>query len=93
MPVDWIDLVVIPPRASIGRHVHGNNVEWYVVLAGTGRMWFAGKWCQVLPGDIFVNPRYGEHGLTNDSSTPIHLLVFQMSDAATRLDDTHGGRT
>lgn len=77
--VDFIDLVVVPPGASIGRHRHGDNVEWYVVLAGSGAMWFDGQIRMVGAGDILVNPPYGEHGLENRSAQPLHLLVFQLS--------------
>lgn len=79
--VDFIDLVVIPPGASIGRHRHGDNVEWYVILSGNGSMWFDHALRQVGPGDILVNPPYGEHGLENRSSQPIELLVFETSSA------------
>ena len=79
--VEFIDLVVIPPGASIGRHRHGDNVEWYVILSGSGSMWFAQQERRVEPGDILVNPPFGEHGLRNDSAAAIGLLVFQVSAA------------
>ncbi|MFZ5542507.1 MAG: cupin domain-containing protein [Pseudomonadota bacterium] len=78
--VDFIDLVVMPPGATIGRHRHGDNEEWYVILAGSGRMWFGGEWRAVRAGDILVNPPHGEHELRNGSAADIQLLVFQTSD-------------
>lgn len=77
--VDFIDLVVVPPGATIGRHRHGDNTEWYVILSGCGSMWFDHAEREVGPGDILVNPPYGEHGLTNQSAGEIQLLVFQLS--------------
>lgn len=77
--VDFIDLVVVPPGSSIGTHRHGHNQEWYVILAGHGRMWFDGAWRPVQAGDTLVNPPGGEHGLHNDSDEPLQLLVFQLS--------------
>lgn len=80
--VDFIDLVVVPPGASIGRHAHGDNTEWYVILDGEGSMWFGGQERAVGRGDVLVNPPYGEHGLVNGSAAPLTLLVFQVSSGA-----------
>ena len=38
--VDFIDFVEVPDQASIGRHRHGDNREWYVILKGQGQMLF-----------------------------------------------------
>lgn len=80
--VDFIDLVVVPAGASIGRHRHANNTEWYVILQGSGEMWFGGQQRAVAAGDILVNPPFGEHGLENRSGADIRLLVFQLSHDA-----------
>lgn len=80
--VDFIDLVVVPAGATIGRHRHGNNTEWYVILQGSGGMWFGGQQRAVAAGDILVNPPFGEHGLENRSGADIRLLVFQLSHDA-----------
>ena len=77
--VDFIDLIVIPPGSTIGRHRHANNTEWYVILSGQGRMWFDGVWRAVHTGDILVNSPYDEHELCNQSNDDIQLLVFQTS--------------
>lgn len=77
--VDHIDLVVVPSGASIGRHRHGDNTEWYVILQGSGSMWFGGAERSVAAGDVLVNPPFAEHGLSNHSGADIRLLVFQLS--------------
>lgn len=77
--VDHIDFVIIPPGATIGRHRHGDNTEWYVIMAGEGEMLIQGKTVQVKPWDTLVNPPYGEHSLVNNSDQDIHLVVFQQS--------------
>jgi mannose-6-phosphate isomerase-like protein (cupin superfamily) len=81
--VDHIDFVMVPPGASIGRHRHGDNTEWYVILSGEGTMWFGGQLRAVKPGDMLVNPPFGEHGLVNESGADVHLMVFQVSRSAT----------
>ncbi|MFI1682908.1 cupin domain-containing protein [Streptomyces sp. NPDC020607] len=76
---DFIDLAVLPPGTSIGRHRHGADRETYVVLAGSGLMFRDGAEFRVGTGDVVVNRPYGEHGLYNDSedATDLHLLVFE----------------
>ncbi|MFI7316558.1 cupin domain-containing protein [Streptomyces venezuelae] len=76
---DFIDLAVLPPGTSIGRHRHGADRETYIVLAGSGLMFRDGEEFRVGVGDIVVNRPYGEHGLLNDSAdaTDLHLLVFE----------------
>lgn len=77
--VNFLDLVVIPPGASIGRHIHGNNIETYLILRGNGVMRLKNKDFPVASGDILVNPPYGEHGLSNGSEDELLLLVFEVS--------------
>jgi mannose-6-phosphate isomerase-like protein (cupin superfamily) len=77
--VDFIDFVRIPPGTSIGRHLHGNNHEWYVIISGEGEMWFKGSTVHVHPWDVLINPPYHEHGLVNNSEQEIILVVFETS--------------
>ncbi|GAB2580142.1 hypothetical protein GCM10027168_11230 [Streptomyces capparidis] len=77
--VDFIDLAVVPPGSEIGRHRHGDDEEWYVLLRGTATMFLDGDAFTVSAGDIVVNRPFGEHGLRNDSSEDVHLFVFQAS--------------
>ncbi|MET8689313.1 cupin domain-containing protein [Streptomyces sp. NPDC004732] len=75
---EFIDLAVLPPGTSIGRHRHGADRETYIVLAGSGLMFLDGEEFRVATGDVVVNRPHGEHGLLNDSdATDLHLLVFE----------------
>ncbi len=76
--VEFIDRVVVPPHSTIGYHRHGNNEEMYIVLDGQGTMTMGSKSVTVEKGDMILNPAYGEHGLVNDSDSPIDLLVIQV---------------
>jgi mannose-6-phosphate isomerase-like protein (cupin superfamily) len=80
--VDFIDFVRIPPGTSIGRHFHGDNHEWYVIISGEGEMFFKGETLQVHPWDVLINPPHHEHGLTNNSTGEIVLVVFETTSAA-----------
>jgi len=79
--VDFIDFVRIPAGSSIGRHRHGNNTEWYVIMNGEGQMWFKGEAIEVKAWDALINPPHHEHGLVNQSGQDIVLVVFQTSDS------------
>lgn len=79
---EFIDLAVLPPGTSIGRHRHGADHETYVVLAGNGLMHRDGEEFRVGSGDVVVNRPYGEHGLLNDGDTDLHLLVFEEESRA-----------
>ena len=77
--VAHIDLVVVPPGSSIGRHRHGADRETYVVLRGTARMHRDGEELTVTAGDVVTNPPFAEHGLVNDSDHEVHLLVYEVA--------------
>lgn len=79
--VAFIDLVVLPPGSSIGLHQHGDDHETYVVLRGSGVMTANDAQSRVGPGDLIRNPRYGRHGLHNDGTEDLHLLVFEVAPA------------
>ncbi|MEV0123181.1 cupin domain-containing protein [Streptomyces sp. NPDC050703] len=85
---EFIDLAVLPPGTSIGRHRHGADHETYVVLSGEGLMHQDGEEFRVGPGDVVANRPHGEHGLLNDRDTDLHLLVFEEELRAHR--DHHG---
>ncbi|MCX5388969.1 cupin domain-containing protein [Streptomyces sp. NBC_00094] len=74
---EFIDLAVLPPGTSIGRHRHGHDHETYVVLGGSGVMYRDGEEFRVGAGDVVVNAPFGEHGLRNDSDADLTLLVFE----------------
>jgi mannose-6-phosphate isomerase-like protein (cupin superfamily) len=84
--VDFIDFVIVPPGATIGRHRHGDNHEWYVILGGECEMQFAGERVIVKPWDTLVNPPHGEHALYNNGTQEVTLIVFQLSKGG---DDEH----
>ncbi|MGC0333779.1 mannose-6-phosphate isomerase-like protein (cupin superfamily) [Streptomyces sp. SAI-170] len=74
---EFVDLAVLPPGTSIGRHRHGRDRETYVVLRGNGLMHRDGAEFRVGTGDVVVNRPHGEHGLLNDSADELWLLVFE----------------
>ncbi|MFI8952351.1 cupin domain-containing protein [Streptomyces sp. NPDC053750] len=74
---EFVDVAVLPPGTSIGRHRHGADQETYIVLDGAGVMFRDGQEFRVAAGDVIVNRPFGEHGLVNDGSEDLRLLVFE----------------
>ena len=75
----FIDRQIIPPNSTVGYHKHGNNEELYIILNGNGTMTVDGESFHVKKGDIIKNRPYGEHGLINDSTDDIELLIIEIS--------------
>jgi 3-dehydroquinate synthetase/quercetin dioxygenase-like cupin family protein len=76
--VAFIDLVTVPAGSSIGLHRHGDDEETYVILEGGGVMTLDGHEFRVQARDVIVNRPFGEHGLRNDSSEVLQLLVYEI---------------
>ena len=75
----FIDLAVLPPGASIGRHRHEiDEEEFYLVLDGTGMMWRDGVEFEVTVGDLVRNAPGGAHGLVNSGAADLRVFVFEV---------------
>lgn len=70
----------IEPGCSIGYHQHGDNEEVYVILEGEGTMTVNGESRPARPGDVFLNKPHWSHGLVNDSTNVLKILVFEVAN-------------
>ena len=76
---NFIDLAIVPPGATIGRHRHAaTEEEFYLVLAGRAQMVRNGEAITVGPGDLVRNPPSGEHELRALGPDPVRLFVFEV---------------
>ena len=76
---NFIDYVVLPSGASIGRHRHADDEEeFYLVLEGQGEMWRDGTISAVRRGDLIRNRPGAAHGLVNTGEAPLGLFVFEL---------------
>ncbi len=76
---DFALRVVMPPNSSMGVHEHSHEEEMYIILSGEGVMTIEGKEKVVRKGDMVLNKPYGSHGLLNNGSENIELLIIQAS--------------
>ena len=60
-------------------HQHGENEEMYIVLEGNALMKIEDEEVTVSKGDMILNPGGGRHGLVNNSTENIDLLVIQIN--------------
>ena len=76
---NFIDLAVVPPGATIGRHRHAvDEEEFYLVLAGRALLYRDGQELTLGPGDLVRNPPGSEHGLRVIGDEPVRLFVFEV---------------
>jgi mannose-6-phosphate isomerase-like protein (cupin superfamily) len=76
---NFIDLAELPPGTSIGPHSHDRSEEeFYLILAGSGRMTRNGDVFEVQAGDLIRNPPGGTHSLRNTGTEPLRIFVFEL---------------
>ena len=63
---------------QIGEHRHGKNEEIYFILEGQAKMTINGQDHEVKPGDFILNRAGWEHGLRNESSGNVKILVIEV---------------
>jgi len=69
--------VTLPPNASIGRHNHENETEYYIILSGSGIVDDNGKEVTVKTGDIVITGGGAFHSIANNGSVPLifHAII------------------
>jgi len=70
-----LDLYCMAPGQSQKPHSHGDQDKIYYVLEGVGRFSLAGKDMRLASGEALVAPAGVEHGVTNDGTDPLLVLV------------------
>ena len=70
---------ILSPGSSIGYHQHNTREEVYYVISGKGRMTVNGHTFDVRDGDAAPCNLHGSHGIYNNSSEDMELLVFSAA--------------
>jgi len=76
---NFIDFTTMPPGTTIGLHRHSDDEEeFYLILAGRGKMHQDGDEFEVGPGDLIRNPPGGTHALANIGNEVLQMFVFEV---------------
>jgi len=70
-----LDLYCVAPGQSQKAHRHEEQDKIYYVLEGTGRFGLGGREERLAAGEALVAPAGVDHGLTNDGTEPLLVLV------------------
>jgi quercetin dioxygenase-like cupin family protein len=71
-----LDLYCVAPGQSQRPHRHDDQDKVYYVLEGGGRFALGGQEERLAAGDALVAPSGVEHGLVNDGTEPLLVLVL-----------------
>ena len=71
-----LDLYCVAPGQSQAPHHHAGEDKIYYVLEGTGRFSVGGREERLVAGEAMVAEAGVEHGLVNDSSDLLLVLVL-----------------
>ncbi|MCX7881804.1 MAG: cupin domain-containing protein [Brevinematales bacterium] len=66
----------LPVGASIGKHFHEQEVEYYIILEGEGEVTEQGKTFRVGVGDVVITGPQEEHAIHNSGTIPLVFLAF-----------------
>lgn len=66
---------ILPPGVSIGLHRHEKDEEYYYIISGRGVMTLDDKQFEVKAGDITAIFPGGTHGLLNNGTEDLRIIV------------------
>lgn len=69
---------ILLPGTTFGNHKHKSDApveEWYYCISGRGTMYLDGQEFEMLPGDICVCRANGTHGLVNNGTEDLRIIV------------------
>jgi quercetin dioxygenase-like cupin family protein len=70
-----LDLYCVNPGQSQKAHTHADQDKFYLVLDGSGRFTVGGTEERLGPGEAALAPAGQTHGLVNDGTDPLVVLV------------------
>jgi len=66
------------PGASIGPHVHENEMELFFIIDGEAEYLDGDEWVTLLPGDTALNPKGGNHSIKSVGDRPLELIAVTL---------------
>jgi mannose-6-phosphate isomerase-like protein (cupin superfamily) len=84
----FVDHLLIPAGASVGRHVHKGVDEVYFVIKGKGKVHVNDEFADIVYGDA-VPVKAGEvHSFESTSTEPLEMVVYGIALEKGKLDVT-----
>jgi mannose-6-phosphate isomerase-like protein (cupin superfamily) len=84
----FVDHLLIPSKASVGKHFHAGVDEVYLVIKGKGVVTVNDETAEVAYGDA-IPIRAGEiHSFENNSNEPFEMIIYGIALEKGKLDIT-----
>lgn len=75
--LDFVDLTVVPPGSTIGRHRHEGTEELYYIASGSPTIAVNGERRRLHSNDVAVVRDGQWHELVNDTGSDVTIFVVQ----------------
>jgi mannose-6-phosphate isomerase-like protein (cupin superfamily) len=84
----YVDHLLVPAGASVGRHFHAGVDEVYLVIKGTGIVYINDESAPIAYGDAVPVRAREIHSIENNSTEPLELIVYGVALEKGKLDVT-----
>ena len=75
----YVDHLLVPPGASVGKHIHNGVEEFYYVMNGSGEITVNDETAPVKAGDTIPLLAREAHGLANNGSEPLEVIIIGVA--------------
>ena len=71
--------ITLPPGASVGPHPHTEDMEFYIILEGSGKVNDNGTEKDVARGDVMITGNGETHSIANTGNVPLvfHAVIIK----------------
>lgn len=84
----YVDHLLVPPGTSVGKHLHNGVEEFYYVMNGSGEITVNSETAPVKAGDVIPLMAREAHGLANNGSEPLEVIIIGVAFHKGVLDST-----
>jgi uncharacterized cupin superfamily protein len=85
---EYVDHLVLPPGATLGRHRHQHMEEIFYVMDGAGSVEVGKESAPIKKGDAIPIMLNETHAMINNGTTDLELMVVGISMQKGRMDTT-----